>query len=64
MLTFVKLKDYKNQPIYVNVNAIRTMRKLVSDGYIGTSIALPEKEIFVRGTPEDVLASIAQVKDR
>ena len=62
----MKLKDNKNQPIYVNINAIRIMRKLVIDGYIGTSIALPEKEIFVRGTPEDVLASIAEnnAKDR
>lgn len=64
MPTFVKLKDYKNRPVYVNVDAIRTIRELEDEDFRGTSIEMPENEIAVQGSPEDVLAIIAEARGR
>lgn len=64
MPTFVRLMDYKNSPVYVNVNAIRTLRELEDEDFRGTTIEMPENEIAVQGSPEDVLAIIAEANGR
>lgn len=64
MPIFVRLMDYKNRPVHVNVNAIRTLREFEDEDFRCTSVEMPENVIAVQGSPEDVLAVIAEARGR
>lgn len=63
MPTFIELTDYdKDESVWVNIYVIRTIRPYKDEDFRGTTIEMPENEIEVYGTPEEVLSAIEKAK--